>query len=81
MARRILAAVRKKYRIKGVSVNISAGMGIAVFPDDGEDGEQLPANADTALYMAKGSGKNDFRYFNRSVPAGARRRAKRPAPA
>jgi diguanylate cyclase (GGDEF)-like protein/PAS domain S-box-containing protein len=81
VARRILAAVRKKYRIKGISVNISASMGIAVFPDDGQNGEQLLANADTALYMAKGSGKNDFRYFDRFVAAEAPRRAKRLPPA
>lgn len=81
VARRILAAVRRRYRIKGTSVNISTSMGIAVFPNDGENGEQLLANADTALYVAKGSGKGDFRYFSRSVQEEAPRRAKRRAPA
>ena len=49
--------------IDGVRLRVSASIGIAVFPRDGNDVETLLHNADAAMHDAKQSGRNTFRYF------------------
>jgi len=43
---------------------LSASIGIAIYPDDGEDFETLCNNADLAMYKAKNAGRNNYSYFN-----------------
>src|ERR1700723_640108 len=40
-----------------------ASIGLSVSPDDGEDGETLIKNADTAMYQAKEGGRQGYRFF------------------
>lgn len=54
----------KTYSGKQSKVSISASVGIAVFPKDGEDYETLFKCADLALYDTKAKGKNGFTYYN-----------------
>jgi len=49
------------------SANISASIGIAVYPDDGVNAETLLNNADTAMYKAKENGKNNFQFFTEAM--------------
>lgn len=44
-------------------IRVTTSIGLAVFPGDGENGSQLFANADTALYQAKQRGRNGVRRF------------------
>ena len=44
---------------------VSASIGIAVYPDDGNDASTLLHNADAAMYMAKKKGRNCFQYYGR----------------
>ncbi len=62
-ARRILNAVGKSHPIAGHDLRITASIGISVFPNDGKDAETLIKNADTAMYRAKESGKQAFKFF------------------
>ena len=39
----------------------------AIYPDDGSDVQTLTKNADMAMYLVKGDGKNDFRFFTREI--------------
>lgn len=43
--------------------HIKASIGIALFPDDGTDAEKIIANADTAMYKAKRSGKSNCLFY------------------
>ncbi len=63
VARKILAALAEPYLIDDQPVTITPTLGIALYPADGVDAETLLRNADTAMYHAKESGKNRFRFF------------------
>ncbi|WP_299795615.1 EAL domain-containing protein [uncultured Shewanella sp.] len=43
---------------------ISASVGVSLYPENGDDGELLTRNAETAMYQAKGDGRNSYRYFS-----------------
>lgn len=61
---RILTRLSQPFQIAGQSVRIGASAGIALFPDDGCDGDVLLNRADMALYQAKEAGKNRFHFFD-----------------
>lgn len=46
---------------------ISASVGISIYPNHGEDSKALIKNADTAMYIAKGNGKNSCKLFNAAM--------------
>jgi EAL domain-containing protein (putative c-di-GMP-specific phosphodiesterase class I) len=48
-------------------VSITSSLGIAVYPDDGNDVNSLMRNADIAMYEAKHAGRNTFRFFTRDL--------------
>jgi len=58
LASKILAAVGEPMQLQGHEVTVTASIGIAVFPDDGNDVSTLLANADMAMYRAKALGHN-----------------------
>jgi diguanylate cyclase (GGDEF)-like protein/PAS domain S-box-containing protein len=62
-ARRILNALKEAHSIEGHDLHVTASIGISVFPEDGMDAETLLKNADTAMYQAKESGRQNFRFF------------------
>jgi diguanylate cyclase (GGDEF)-like protein len=60
IAEKILAAVQEPLTIAGLSVEISASIGIAIYPTDGADSDALLRNADSAMYRAKEAGRNTY---------------------
>ena len=60
VAEKIIKAVEQPLTIAGTSVEVSASIGIALFPDDGSDAEALLRNADSAMYRAKEAGRNTY---------------------
>ena len=67
-AQYIAERIREKFNaprlIAGNDLFITASIGIAVYPHDGDSLEDLLKNADTAMYAAKESGRNMFRFFD-----------------
>ena len=53
---------------------VTASIGISIYPKDGEDGESLLKNADTAMYYAKEEGKNNFQLFSKDLKSQAAER-------
>ncbi len=74
IANRILSLFKEPFRLTGRELFISTSIGIAFYPDDGEDVESLLKNADTAMYKAKEVGKNTFRYYSSDMNKKARQR-------
>ena len=64
IARRVVAAISQHRVIDGQPLAVGASLGIAMFPQDGCDREQLIAHADIALYAVKSEGRNGFRFFS-----------------
>jgi diguanylate cyclase (GGDEF)-like protein/PAS domain S-box-containing protein len=63
----IAASIIKKmadpFVIAGNELNVSASIGITIYPTDGDSSEQLLKNADIAMYAAKNAGRGRFSYF------------------
>lgn len=62
-AKRILAGLSEPFVLQGASVDVSASLGVGIYPQDGLDVETLLRNAETALYGAKDDGRGHFKYF------------------
>jgi len=54
---------------------ITVSIGVATYPNDGEDIEKLLSNADTAMYQAKRAGKNQSAYYSRDLDKAIQRQA------
>ena len=64
VAQKILAFLERPVLLEWREVKISGSVGIASFPDDGEDLETLVKNADAAMYQAKERGRNNFQFYS-----------------
>jgi diguanylate cyclase (GGDEF)-like protein len=74
VARRILRAIPEAVDLNGHSVSLSASIGIAIYPFDGEDVETLIKHADAAMYAAKEQGRDNFQFFSSRINAAALRK-------
>lgn len=67
VARRLIKEISTEYDLEGQEVSVSASIGISVFPNDGQTADILLRNADSAMYNAKNSGKNQFQFYIESL--------------
>lgn len=68
LAEKLLARLAKSpVAINGRSFSVNTSIGIARFPEDGQDSDTLLRNADTAMYAAKRSGKNRYAFFSEDM--------------
>jgi diguanylate cyclase (GGDEF)-like protein/PAS domain S-box-containing protein len=66
-AEKMRVAVLAPYAIANHDLHLSASIGISVYPDDGQDSATLIKNADTAMYHAKDSGRNNYQFFRHKM--------------
>ncbi|SFF81609.1 diguanylate cyclase domain-containing protein [Neptunomonas qingdaonensis] len=64
VANRVISSINEPIETLGEVLQIGASVGIAMFPADGDTCVDLIKNADTAMYAAKRSGKNNIRFFS-----------------
>jgi EAL domain-containing protein (putative c-di-GMP-specific phosphodiesterase class I) len=60
-----------EFVVQGHSLGISCSIGISIFPEHGADSETMIKDADAAMYCAKESGRNNFRFFTKDMNAQA----------
>ena len=71
VARRILWTLAHPFSIEGNDIVVSASIGVAAYPLDGDDAETLLKNADAAMHYAKDHGKNNYQFYNDGMNATA----------
>ncbi len=67
--KRVLDAISQPVMLNGLEFRISCSIGISIYPEDGTQANVLLKNADTAMYKAKQSGRNNFQYFTHKLNA------------
>lgn len=69
MAQKIIDALNFPILLGEKEVHIGSSIGISLYPQDGQDIEQMTRNADLALYKAKDEGRNNFQFFSHDLQA------------
>jgi diguanylate cyclase (GGDEF)-like protein len=67
VANKLLVAIRAPYTLNGEEANIGTSIGVALFPQDGQQAADLIRKADAAMYEAKQGGKNTFRFATKQI--------------
>ena len=73
VAEKLLELVAQPYFIEPHELIITPSIGVAMHPDDGKDLETLSKCADTAMYRAKKSGRNNFCFYTPEMQAQSER--------
>jgi diguanylate cyclase (GGDEF)-like protein/PAS domain S-box-containing protein len=68
-AERLMDAMTAAFVVQGNPINVSCSIGVSIFPEHGTDCETLIKHADAAMYCAKDSGRNNFRFFSQEMNA------------
>ena len=74
VAKKIQSKLSENFQLNEVDFCISASIGIALYPKDGDSAESLLKNADRSMYDVKQMGKNNFRFFSKELEQSAQRR-------
>lgn len=69
IADQLIFAISQEFAVLGETFHLSASLGVAVYPDDGDTVEELLKNVDNAMYYAKNAGKNCWRFFDADMRA------------
>ena len=67
IAQKIIDAIRKPLSINNHELNITTSLGVAIYPEDGQDAETLIKNADIAMYNVKNHGRNGYQLYSSNI--------------
>jgi diguanylate cyclase (GGDEF)-like protein/PAS domain S-box-containing protein len=67
IARRIIDQFNQRFVLDGTDVFVSCSIGISIYPDDSTSADDLIKYADSAMYLAKRSGRRDFRFYAKGL--------------
>jgi diguanylate cyclase (GGDEF)-like protein len=73
VAQKLLDAIAESYWLELHDLTLTASIGIALYPEDGEDLETLSKSADAAMYRAKQEGRQCYRFFTPEMQAHSER--------
>jgi len=71
VAQKVIDVLKPSFMFEGGELHVTTSIGIALYPDDGEDVSSLLKNADIALYRAKEQGRNNYQLYAPSMNAKA----------
>lgn len=64
VAKKALDTATRPFVLQGRECQVTASIGISIYPEDGRDAQTLLKNADIAMYLVKQQGKNSFRFYS-----------------
>nr|WP_321266281.1 EAL domain-containing protein [uncultured Sulfurimonas sp.] len=67
IASKIQQTLQNKHDIGDHQLYVTSSIGVCLYPEHGEDAEELIRNADTAMYEAKNHGRNNYRIYSKSM--------------
>jgi diguanylate cyclase (GGDEF)-like protein len=67
IAQNIIELFAEPFEIESYSINTTFSIGVSIYPHDGREFDVLLRNADTALYQAKDSGRDTYRFFSEKM--------------
>ncbi|MCB1829712.1 MAG: diguanylate cyclase, partial [Gammaproteobacteria bacterium] len=76
LAQNCIDALAKPFAITGHEIFITPSIGIALFPEDGDDAETLLKHADIAMYRAKEDGRHRYSFFTKKLSDKVKERLK-----
>ncbi len=71
LTQRLFEKLSQPIEVESHEFRLKSSIGIAIYPQDGGDGETLLKNADTALHRTKKEGRNHYQFYNSSLGAEA----------
>ncbi|MEQ1674910.1 MAG: EAL domain-containing protein [Candidatus Nitrotoga sp.] len=71
VAQRIINGLSTPFIIEGHELVVTASLGIAMYPTDGGNVEDLVKAADSAMYVAKSNGRNTFQFYSKEMNSAA----------
>jgi len=67
IAEKILSVVREPIAVQDYHLYTTASLGIALYPDDGDDRNEIIKHADSAMYHAKDKGKDNYQFYTEQL--------------
>ncbi|MBE0506382.1 MAG: sensor domain-containing diguanylate cyclase [Marinospirillum sp.] len=67
VADKIIQSLTEPFSLDGHEIRIGVSIGISLFPDDGDNTDDLVKHADIAMYRAKENGRNNYQYFSPGI--------------
>lgn len=67
IASKLLEGFKTPFELNGTQHLMTSSIGIACYPADGQDSDELLRNADSAMYRAKANGGNQYQYFTKNL--------------
>ena len=74
IAEKMIASLAAPIQAGEHQLNTSCSLGIAIYPDDGDDAQTVMKHADVAMYDAKAKGRNNYQFFSQAMNAKAQER-------
>lgn len=75
IAQKIVGSIAEPHFVSGHELQLTASVGIALYPEDGQDAQSLIMRADTAMYHAKNTGRNRVGFYRSDMEAPAIKRS------
>jgi len=75
IGQKIVSSIAEPHLIAGHELQLTASVGIALYPEDGQDAQSLIMRADTAMYYAKNTGRNRVGFYKPDMEAPAIKRS------